>query len=134
MATRIEAFQRIVPAGTLESSPVDFVLDFVPATVTQIQILIPPGPSGLVGFAFIHSGQQVIPFRAGEFLIAEGETITWDVERFPSGRGWILRAFNEDIYSHTLFIRMQLNDGVAEGTATGVTIEEVDLSELEAVS
>jgi hypothetical protein len=110
VANRIEAFQVTVPAGTAQASPVDTQLNFLRGTVVRIQVMIPPGPSGLVGFAFVHSFQQIIPFRAGEFIVADDETITWDVERYPEAAPWVLRAYNEDIYDHTLYLRFSMSD------------------------
>lgn len=123
MATRIESFQVVVPAGTLQVSPLDTALDFVPAVVDEITILVPPGPSGLVGFAFIHSFQQIIPFQDGEFIVADNEVLRWPLSRFPEGRGWIVRAFNEDVYNHTLFIRMLLSEGGTDAAVTQLTVD-----------
>lgn len=120
MATRVEAFQITIARFTLETSPTDTALNFLPGTVDQIQIMIPPGPSGRVGFAIFHSNQQVIPFADGEFIIADGEVLTWPIERFPVNRGWVVRAFNEDAFEHTLFFRLLVTDqlpGDQEGGA-----------------
>ena len=43
------------------------------AVLERIKVRIPPGPSGLVGFAFLHSGQQVIPFQAGVWIRTDDE-------------------------------------------------------------
>lgn len=121
MATRIEAFEVIVPAATAEATPADTDLDMIPGRVESLQVMIPPGPSGLVGFAFVLSGQQVIPFKDGLFIKADNETITWDLERFPEVGTWTVRAFNTDVYDHTLFIRMSMDDEVPEQTPGSVT-------------
>lgn len=126
MATRVEVFQITIPRFTLETSPVDTALNFLPGTVDQIQVMIPPGPSGRVGFAIFHSNQQVIPFADGEFVIADGEVLTWPIERYPVNRGWVVRAFNEDAFEHTLFFRLLVTDplisGRDDGAAAPVTV------------
>jgi hypothetical protein len=96
----------------------------VSARVDELTILVPPGPSGLVGFAFVHSGQQIIPFADGEFVVADGEVIRWPLDRFPDGRGWIVRTYNEDVYDHTLFVRFLLTEGSTSGGATLLTVED----------
>lgn len=132
MATRVEVFEVVIPALTLESSPLDTELDFVPARVDQLEVLIPPGPSGLVGWAILHNTQQILPFATGSFIFADGEVIRWPLERFPTGRGWIVRAFNTDIFDHTLHIRLLVSDARADdGAAVAqVTGTEVDTSEV----
>lgn len=110
MATRIEVFQVTVAAGTLQATPTDTELTFTPARVERMEIMVPPGPSGFVGFAIVHSNQQIIPFQSGSFIVADDEVLRFDLEAYPEGSSWTVRAFNTDIYAHTLHIRLYLDD------------------------
>lgn len=110
MARRIEAFDVTIAAGVLQASPATTNLVFSEGIVTNIEVLVPPGPSGLVGFAFTYGGHQVIPNTAGQFIISDGEVIDWPVEGFPTGGQWQLRAFNTDIFSHTLHLRLLVEE------------------------
>lgn len=106
MADRIEVFDVPVPAGTLQTAPATTALAFDDGIVTDIEVLIPPGPSGFVGYRFAYGGQQIIPHTVGRFIIASGEVIKWPVSKFPTGSQWQLVAYNTDIYTHTLHIRI----------------------------
>lgn len=99
-----------IPGGTLVSTPQTTPLTFNPGIVERIELLVPPGPSGLVGFQIRHSGETVIPHNSSQFIISDGEKITWPIEGYPEGSAWALRAYNTDVYSHTLYLRFLINE------------------------
>lgn len=110
MADRIETPAVTIPAGTLEAAPQTTALSLRDAVLERIEVRIPPGPSGLVGFALLHSGQQVIPFREGDWIITDDESLDWAVERYPTGDKWSVRGYNTDIYPHTLYLRLHFRE------------------------
>lgn len=121
VATRIYVYLVTVPSGTPEASPVDTDLEFTDGRIERIEIMVPPGPSGLVGFAVIHSSQQIIPYQAGTFIIADNEVLRWDLQRYPEGSPWTIRAYNLDEYDHTLHVRLYINDVPDESPVAQVT-------------
>lgn len=110
MAERIEAPAVTIAAGTQIATPATTAFDWRDGIVTRFDIRIPPGPSGLVGFRILHSGQQVIPFQGTDWVIADDEVLSWDVESFPIGNKWSVRAYNLDIYLHTLYFRVLIRE------------------------
>ena len=112
MAERIELFDVTIPAGTAIATPQTTALTFDPGIVERIEIVVPPGPSGLVGFQIRHSGETVIPHDASRWIIADNEPINWPVQSFPEGSAWALRAYNLDVYNHTLYFRFHVNETV----------------------
>jgi hypothetical protein len=110
MAERVQARAITVPAGTLSTSPADFDLPWPRGDLVRLQVRIPPGPSGLVGFAVGHSNQTIIPADDGEWIIGEDEPLSWDTSGYPTGDAWFVRAYNEDIYPHTLYFRAEFNE------------------------
>lgn len=118
MADRIETFNVVVPAGTLSVSPTDFPLSFDLGVVTDIEIVVPPGPSGFVGFRIHHSGNAVIPRSGSQYIITDNEIIKWPLSKAPYGNKWTLRAYNEDIYDHTLYLRFLVNEATSTPTLT----------------
>lgn len=110
MATRVHVFTVTTPAGTLETSPQSTPLDFPQSRVERIEVLVPPGPSGLMGWAIDHSQQRILPYESAGFIVADGEVIKWDLERFPTGRDWTAITFNEDVYEHTIYLRFLVAD------------------------
>lgn len=109
-ADRLEPFEVTVPAGTLEASPQRTALSFLDGNVTDINILIPPGPSGFVGFRIEYDGEPVIPGRGRPFIVGDDERIEWPIRGYPTGGGWELVAFNTDVFEHTLYLRFYIQE------------------------
>lgn len=112
MAQRIETFDVTVTAGTAIASPQTTNLSFNIGIVERIEITVPPGPSGLVGFRIRHSSQTVIPNNPANWIITDNEKINWPLENFPVGNKWALMAYNTDVFDHTLYVRFHINETV----------------------
>lgn len=110
MATRVEPFEVTTPAGTLQASYLVTPLSFPDARVERLEIIVPPGPSGLMGFKVAHSGQSVIPIRSDTWNIADGVKFDWPLNNFPTGDSWELWTYNTDVYEHTIYIWFHLMD------------------------
>lgn len=110
MATRIETPTLVVPAGTPIAAPVQVALYARRAEIQEIEIFVPPGPSGLVGFSFWHSSEQVIPAIKGTWVVTDDETVRWPLAGYSVQPNWTMRAYNLDIYPHTLYVRVLLDD------------------------
>lgn len=105
MAERVELFDVLIPAGTAIASPQITALPFNQGVVQRLEIIVPPGPSGLVGFRIRHSTQTIIPNTGNGWIIADNEQIKWDLERYPVGNKWSIQAYNTDVFEHTLYLR-----------------------------
>lgn len=110
MVDRLEAFNVTIPAGTAQASPVTTALTFPDGVVTALQLDIPPGPCGLMGFALQHSQQQIIPRTANTWIIANDRHIEWPLSDYPTGGKWALVGYNTDIYPHTVYVTFLLNE------------------------
>lgn len=108
MASRIETFDVTIPGDTAIAAPQTTALDFNMGVVQRLEILVPPGPSGLVGFRIQHSSRTIIPYDTSKWLIADNEVLKWDLENYPVGEAWALQAYNLDTYDHTLYLRFFL--------------------------
>lgn len=131
MADRIEPFTITVPAGTLQSAHAEFPLNFADGRVDRLEIRVPPGPSGLVGFRVAHSGQSVIPYSGSEWIVADNEYLDWDTDNYPVGNAWEVWAYNEDVYPHALYFRFHITEVVALAPITQAPISIQALGEAE---
>lgn len=122
MATRIEPFEVTTPKGTAQSSYQTTRLSFQDGRVERVEILVPPGPSGLVGFKLAHSGQSVIPISADTWNVADGVKFDWPLNNFPEGDMWELWTYNTDVYNHTIYIWFHVMDYGAESFAAPVPL------------
>lgn len=110
MAERIESFQVTVPAGTLSTAPATTPLTFNVGEVERIEITVPPGPSGLMGFMLFYGEEAVIPYRGSTFIVTDNEHISWPISGYPTSGRWQLFAYNEDQYPHLIFVRFLVEE------------------------
>lgn len=110
MAQRIETFDVTTPRGTAIAAPLTTNLLFNDGIVEVLEIQVPPGPSGLVGFRILHSGDVVIPYDRSKWVISDNDVIRWSLEGYPTGRAWAIRTYNTDAYDHTLYLRFLVRE------------------------
>lgn len=101
--------------------------------VDLIQIRVPPGPSGLVGFRLAHSGQSVIPYTGERWFTTDNDKLDWVTERYPQGDAWQLWAYNLDLYDHTISVWMHVSDASEPRIITVIPIDiaPIALAEIE---
>jgi hypothetical protein len=110
MADRIETPSITVPAGTAVAAAMTTQLPFPDGVVDGVEIVVPGGVAGLVGFQILHSGQAVIPRDSNQFIVTDGEVIKWPLSNFPTGGKWAARCYNTDQFDHTLYFRFLINE------------------------
>lgn len=109
MAEEVRAFQATFPAGTLQSAPLRIALTMPVRKVDVLEIVIPPGPSGLMGFAITMGGVSVLPIQPGTYVITDNETITWQLSGYPTSGAWQIAGYNTDVFDHTVYMRWLLD-------------------------
>lgn len=105
MAHTIRQGQVLVPAGTPISAGFKQAITFAPLEIARIEVRVPPGPRGEVGFAIGAGGVAVFPFDTGQFIVADDEEIGWDLEDTLDAGSWQVLAYNTGQYDHTLWFR-----------------------------
>lgn len=105
MAEEIRRFGVTIPAGTAKSAGFTADLSFPARIVTEIEIRIPPGPRGEVGFAIGAAGTPVIPVQPGAYIVGNDEPISWPLEGFWDSGSWTFYGYNTGRYPHTLEVR-----------------------------
>jgi hypothetical protein len=106
MARQIYSFAVTVPAGTAKLTPVTVPITTPVRTVTEIEVVIPPGPAGQMGFMVAMSGVPVIPYNSGEWIIGDDDKINWPLDDFPDSGDWSVVAYNTGVYDHTVYFRL----------------------------
>lgn len=109
MATQVRQFTVTIPANTPQASPVTLPLSLDYVEIESIDLEVPPGPSGLMAFYLARSGQQVIPYETGEWLRWDDVQKTWYLTDQPTGSGWQVVAYNDDVYAHDVTVRFHTN-------------------------
>ena len=98
-----------VPAGTLKSAPLTVSIVFPQREVVAVTYRVPPGPSGLMGWALTSAGTPVIPIQPGTYLVTDNQSDTWYLDGYLDSGNWQVSAYNTGLYSHTVYLTFQLN-------------------------
>lgn len=110
MADRVEVFTLVTPAGTPISAPMVHDMRINPGVVAGLEIIIPPGPSGLMGVRITHAGETIIPYRGADWLVTDDEKIAWPLTDYPDAGAWGARIYNDDIYEHAIVVRFLVDE------------------------
>lgn len=105
MAQDIPVFRVTVPKGTPVATPQVSNLSMPARRVDRIQVRVPPGPRGEVGFKLGSAGTAVIPADGVTFLVTDDEVIDWPLEGFWDSGSWQLTLYNTGMFPHTLEVR-----------------------------
>lgn len=110
MAQRVLQFAATIPAGTLQSAPATVNLDVDNWELEQIDLEVPAGPAGLMGFAVYNNGVQWIPFTPGTWLVWDDVQQSWPFTDQPNASGWAIVGYNTGDYDHSVIVRMHVNN------------------------
>ena len=127
MAERIEAFTVTVPAGTPSSAPLASPTVFDPGEVERIEVFIPSGHGGLTGFALLQAHTQIIPYRGGQFIVDDDDTISWPISGFLNTGDWQFLAYNTDVNPHSFYIRYLVNE-IRRGATLTIVQQPITLA------
>lgn len=120
MAAEVRTFAVTIPAGTLQATPQVSALTMPARIVRSVRVRIPPGPSGMVGWALGAAGERVLPWGANQWIVADDEAIEWPLEGQISSGAWQLQAYNAGVFAHTLHVTFQLDPPQGPGATAGL--------------
>lgn len=103
MAREIRRFEFTIPAGTTKTAPATSQQSFPPRIVSQINIKVPPGPRGQMGFQVGSSGNPVIPREAGVWMVTDDELMEWPLVDFWDSGSWEFFGYNTGQFAHTVY-------------------------------
>lgn len=110
MGSRYRTLAILVTAGTTIAAPNQILWQLEDNILTTLSILVPPGHNGTTGIRFLRSQQPVIPFAAGRYLIANGETVNIEYNEELTESQLLVQTYNTDIYDHTFYLRAVITD------------------------
>lgn len=120
MAIEIRPFTVTIPAGTAVSAKFTVSLAMPARVVSQIDVRVPPGPRGEVGFGVGSSGVIVVPFGGAAYIVTDDEPLTFVLENLIDSGGWQFFGYNTGAYDHTirLYFHCDLIRGAGASTTT----------------
>ena len=108
--TQVRQYDLTVPTTATPAAPSTFQTPLDQATdLVWLEIEIPPGARGQVGFFLASSNQQVFPFRTGtvpKWMRLDGVMPRYDLDLGISSGDWQIVAYNQGFYNHLIVVRM----------------------------
>lgn len=120
--SEVRQYTLALPAGTKTSRPILLDMRMPARVVNTIQVVVPPGCNGVVGFRILNSGLPIIPYDSDGWVITSGETIQWPVDGAITSGAWGAEGFNLGINQHAVYIRMLVRPPGQLVTPTGVAL------------
>lgn len=108
MAREVRTFACTIPHGTASTAPVTIATTFPPRVVERIDIRVPPGPRGEVGFRIGNRGVQVLPVNAPAWIIDDDTERSYQLVDQPDSGDWSLIGYNTGTYDHTITVSFVL--------------------------
>lgn len=102
-----------VPAGTLQSAPLDHPMPLEDANLKAISITVPDGHNGLTGIRVLWSGQQIVPWGNNSFIVANNRTIPVDFNDYITVTALKFEAFNTDVFPHSFYVEITITDDLS---------------------
>lgn len=121
MAQQVQQFVATIPAGTLIDAPASIPLDIDNWELESIDLEVPAGPAGLMGFYIANNGVQWIPFLAGTWLVWDDVQASWTLENQPNASGWAVVGYNTGTFDHAVTVRMHVNPPTGTTPTTPAT-------------
>lgn len=124
MAYQVATFDVTIPAGTTKAAPARTATPLGNYVVVGIEITVPPGFNGAVGFRFTSGGNPVIPSSASQWIVTSNETLNWPIAGQLSSGAWEITGYNNGINDHTLHVRYLLDlPNAATGTPPAALLD-----------
>ena len=109
MGEEVLAYTATIPAGTAKATPVTINLPIFNWDIESLDLQVPTGPNGLMGFYLALSGEQWIPHVRGQYLVWNDHFQNWPLTKQPTNKGWQVVGYNTDVYDHSVFLRFHVN-------------------------
>lgn len=100
--------------------------------VRQIDVRVPPGPRGEMGFALGAAGQIIYPLGAGSFMVTDDELVQVPLTEAIESGAWQVFMYNTGTYDHSIEVRLYCDvvQDVNVAAPSVVLASQPDLSSL----
>lgn len=137
MALRVFQFVATIPAGTTKAAPVTIPLTLDNWDIELLDLEVPAGPAGLMGFYVANNGVQWIPQSPGQFLVWDDVQQSWPFYDQPNASGWQIVGYNLGFFPHAVTVRFHVNPPAVDATPPAppvVTFVTSNVAELPVVT
>ncbi len=104
MAREVWQFNPSIPAGTAKATPVTIAMRLPVRIVRSVELEVPAGTLGLMGFYLAMSNVQVIPYVAGQWIVWDDKQKGWELDDYPTTGAWSLVGYNTGTHPHPITV------------------------------
>jgi hypothetical protein len=135
MAAFVYQYVATIPADTTEAAPYVVPVPLDGFALESIDLEVPAGAAGLVGFYIANNGVPTIPQGPSPWIIWDNHADTWFFTDQPNASGWAIVGYNTGFFAHTVTTRWHVNSALADGqpAAVPLTIVTSNVAELPTV-
>ena len=109
MAYRVLPFKVTIPAGTAQATPATTPISLDNWLIRRLDLEVPPGPAGLMGFQIFNNGVAFIPFGGGQWIVWDDNTESYYLDDQPDASGWSVVGYNAGVYDHAVILRFHVD-------------------------
>ena len=102
---RLYYLDALIPAGTPIASPYTLTWPLEDNKCEYIDFLVPPGPSGYMGFRLLWASQQVIPWGNNSWIVTDNENRRFDCDFDMTSTGLVFQGYNLGSFQHSVYLR-----------------------------
>lgn len=132
MAERVLQHVTTIPAGTPVASPWVEQLGFTDWEVERIDLIVPPGPAGTMGFYLANNGIPWVPRALSEWLVFDDHKLEVTPTGYPTGTGWEIVGYNLGAFDHDVIALFHVNPipspGERQANLPVLTFVETDVT------
>jgi hypothetical protein len=116
VASRVLPFTVTIPAGTLSSAPFTQALALDNWEIESLDLEVPPGPAGLMGFQVLNNGVAWLPYGPNQWIVWDDTKETWDLTDQPNASGWAVTGYNGGVFNHSVILRFHVDPPSSQQT------------------
>lgn len=126
MAVEVYQFAVTIPAGTAISAGFSAPMAMPTRTVALIEVRVPPGPRGEMGFGIGASGTIVLPQGGTTYFVMDDQFRSFTLDNAITSGAWVFFGYNTGTFDHTVYVTFHVTLPYAAAAApaptTGVPI------------
>jgi len=120
VAYRVLPFTVTIPAGTTKTAPYTQALALDNWELEAVDLEVPAGPNGLMGFQLLNNGVAWLPYGSGQWIVWNDHAERYSLNDQPNGSGWQVQGYNTGNYPHAVTLRFHVNP--VSNTATAPVV------------
>lgn len=109
MAEQVIRATATIPAGVAQGDDVTLEIVLDNSDVLQVDLEVPPGPAGLMGFYLSNNDAPWIPRTPGEYFVWDDHHQSFPTAQYPTGAGWQVTGYNTGAYDHDVIVTFHVN-------------------------